>query len=186
MDAKYIRKKIEEAKELVKDVEEPFRMEAFKIIFTKLINDEKFIDTSTNSTVDPISVSNQHSNPISKLASYCNVKEDEMRNIIDFENGQFILLKKIEGSTIAEKQINASLCILTAWAKGMDVPWISSEKLGDSLRELSIDTAHLGENLTPTQYFSLKGKRRAAKYHITTQGWQKGTELLKYFLKTGS
>ncbi len=183
MDVEKIKQLIRTAHEAVKDESEPYKLEAFKIILTKLLNDnfetmqshKKTLHTqSTNQSED-----GSDSNPIQKLAKICSVSDEQMRNVLDYENGKFIILKKVEGATTAEKQINASLCILTAWAKGMNQSWIGTVTLGDSLRELSIDTAHLGENITKTEYFSLKGKRKGAKYHITTQGWQEGLDLLK-------
>lgn len=185
MDSNTIRAKIYEIQKIVDGIDEPFRTESFKILFSKAMSDESSVSSkSVKQTLlkQTQAISKQTTNtinPLAKLSVHCKVSEEQLRNVLDYENGQFIILKKVQGNSTAEKQVTASLCILTAWAKGMDTPWLSTIKLGDSLRELSINTKHLGENITKTDYFVLKGSTIGAKYHITTQGWQKGLEILK-------
>lgn len=178
-----IRSKIDEIKKITDDLAEPYKTESFKILFGIALQKEDPVksmlhDISKKTTPDTLE-NDSINNPMQKLALQCKIPVEKLKDVLDYENKQFILLKKIVGKNTSDKQLAASLCILTAWAKGMNTPWISTLKLGDAIREAGIDTKHLGENLTKTDFFVIKGVNRGAKYHITTQGWQKGLELLK-------
>lgn len=185
LNSKQIKEKIDEIKKVVDGYEEPYKTESFKILFSRSLESTdppkslvKHIHKKDEVKENDQETDRNTSNPILKLSELCKVTEEQLRDVLEYDNGHFILLKKTNGTITKEKQINASLCLVTAWAKGLDVPWVKTTDLGKQLKESSIPTKHLGENLTDTDYFVLRGKRRAAKYHITTQGWQKGIELL--------
>lgn len=178
-----VNKKMNKIKKLLEDEEEPYKTEALKVIYAKFLNDELSFDILPKSTVRSTVRSIQPKddlNPITKLSRYCEISENEIRNVLEFENEQFVITKKILGNTTAEKQVNASLLILTAWEIGTNTHWIKVTQLADSLRDLHIDIKHLGENLSARRdYFSIKGTRKGASYHVTTRGIEKGAELLK-------
>ena len=183
-DSKTIKSKIDEIKKITNDLDEPYKTESFKILFSIALKKEESFKSIPNDGSEDITLDVQNGDkriddPMKKLALQCKITMEQLKDVLDYENKQFTILKKIVGNKTSDKQLTASLCILTAWAKGMDTPWISTLKLGDAVREAGIDTKHLGENLTRTDFFVLKGVKSGAKYHITTQGWQKGLEILK-------
>ncbi len=174
-----VNKKMDIVKKLIKNEKEPYKTEALKVIYAKFLNDELSVDIPSEPTRKPLPHHGEI-NPIGKLAKYCEISENKMRNVLDYENGKFTILKKSIGDSIAEKQVNASLCILTAWEIGMNIHWRKVTELTSSLRDIHIDIKHLGENLTTRKdYFSTKGKLLGTRYHITTKGIEKGVELLK-------
>lgn len=188
MKKEEIQAKIREIKKIVDEFEEPYKTESFKILLKNELTipseflksgknlDEKLNNKKEQSDTTRIDTSEEI---LTKIAQACEVSIEKIKDVIDFENNHFILLKKVQGKTLADKQVNASLCLLTAWAKGKDTPWINVTDLTKELKEIPLSIKHLGENLTRTEFFVPKGTKRGAKYHITTKGWQEGIILIK-------
>jgi len=180
VDAKEIQSKITEIREIVKDFEEPYKTESFKILFTKELSNSKIVKNLPDDPPNHIEPSELDDvTPLERLAKSCDMQIEQIMDVFDYENKQFVLLKKISGNSTAEKQVNASLCILTAWAKGMNTPWLKVTDLGKAIKEIPLPTKHLGENITKTEYFVPKGNAKGAKYHITTSGWKAGITLIR-------
>lgn len=180
MNDEEIQKRINKIKNIVKDFEEPYKTESFKILFEKEISKNENLNHQTHELQENVRQSKSTQNkPLEFLAKACETNIEQIRDVFEFENEEFAILKKIPGDNTAEKQINASLCILTAWAKGMNVPWLKVIDLGKAIKEIPLSTKHLGENITKTEYFVRKGNSKGAKYHITTAGLNEGIRLIK-------
>ena len=171
--------------ESVKGLDEPLKTEAFKIILNKLLeNDFKIIKTKSEKIHSDEESEVDHTDPLDKLAKVCECSKDDLINIVDFDKENFVLLKKVDGTNLTEKVQNTSLCILTAWIKGKETTWINTQTLSSALDNSGILNERISEKLRrKNKYFTIKGKKKGAKYRLTASGCQKGIEILKSLLQ---
>ena len=186
MDENTIKEKIKIAHKSVSDEKEPYKLEAFKIILEKLLGDKS--KTEDKDLGDQKNVSENEdktgtiSEPLSQLAEKCGIGSQELKNVVDYENNEFILLKKIEGKSDVQKKVVACQIIITAWIKGKNIEWVKGSTLRELVEKNSLgDTSSLAKNLNDSGFFRIKGKNRGVKYSLSTQGWQEGIKLITKF-----
>lgn len=186
-----LKAKISIAKKTVEyETDERFRIEAFKIILNNLIQKsltskefQTAIPTSTKST-EGAKAKSQISNPIEQLATKCNISQEHLRNVFEFTKDKFVLLKEPNAETELEKQIKASVCILTAYKIGLDKEWNTATILTDAISERGISLNHFSKNIATRKDLIKKiGEKKGTKYGVTTKGFQEGTELIKSLSK---
>jgi hypothetical protein len=185
---------VKKAKDLVEKMklEEPYKSLTYTKLLEKFLDENKIEDTNVSSVLSSTStggsgaeasaynISKSHINAMTELAKKCNITTDQLKNILDVEDGKFVLLKKIDEKLDSRKQIVASHCIVTAYMKGMNKEWTSSSHLREVVDKNGLgDGGNLSKNLISSGKFRIKGKRKATEYSLTTEGWQEGLQILK-------
>jgi len=118
-----------------------------------------------------------------KLSKAVGIDKGKIKYIIDFEESDFFILVNIKGDSAAEKQINATLCILTIYNYCYETKEIESEILKNKLENLGITSlGNLNINLKKFRNFIIpRGKPRSHNfsYKITIPGINRGLEIIK-------
>lgn len=125
---------------------------------------------------------------IEKLARFLKSSSSDVYNIISFEEGdKFTLLFNIGGKNETEKQLNATLCLLTVLYYCYDKNEIATNNLKQKLEFLGIKSLNnLSDYLKKHKKFViLKGKARSSKfnYKITQPGLTAGLKILSEQIK---
>ena len=103
MELEKLKKIVDDIYDVVKHLDEPYNIEAFKIILEAFIGKNKqssnlkdlnFSEESSH-ILDEQNSDQKTEDPIYVLATKCGVDKDKVKNVLDFENNEFILLKKI-------------------------------------------------------------------------------------------
>jgi hypothetical protein len=119
----------------------------------------------------------------SDLEKRLNLPVEKINNLIHFENNDVVLLFNIPGKSNNEKQINATLLILTLTKLKFNKDEIASKELTKKLKTLGIGSLSiLSNNLKQQrQYFVTSGAKGSINfsYKITIPGLNKGIELFK-------
>lgn len=120
---------------------------------------------------------------IEELSKDAGITEEELRCVFDFEKEDLNLITTVEGKNEAEKQLKATICILTAYHYCYGRDEISSQDLRKKLQWLGIKSLQtLSSSLTNYKQLILpKGKPKSPKfaYKITYPGIKKGLEIIK-------
>jgi hypothetical protein len=151
---------------IVKDVEEPYRLKAFEVVLSKLWSSleekEKHkgeIPQKREETSLEIKIEN--------FAKKCNVSTEQLKNVYDFEEEKptFILARTLQGSH-SERQVLVSRCLLAAYDEVYGKKWVSLRKVLD---EHSIGSLqHLARNLERRlDIFRIRGKGKSTEYKLT-------------------
>ena len=183
MDVEEIKTKIKSALDAVAELEGSFKLEAFKIILQNSLTGVK----KQTQTSDPITegseakdiVNGDITNPLLALAEKSGINLQEVKNVLDFENNKFILLKKMNQSSDAKNQVLACHLILTAQMEGLNIEWTKTSVLHDVVSKNNLgDQGHLALNLSRAGIFRTKGQAKGTEYSLTTSGWQEGLTLI--------
>lgn len=172
--------------ESVKDLDEPLKIEGFKLILNKLLenNFKSIKDKSIEQKISDEETEQNHTDPLDNLSKVCECSKSDLMNVIDFEKDNFVLLKKVKGTNLTEKVQNTSLCILTAWMKGKEKEWVDTIILNSALYNSGVSNNDVGKKLRKkSEYITIKGKKKGTKYRLTATGWQKGVEILKSLIQ---
>jgi len=197
MDEKTLKEKIKIAKEAVKDEEEPYKTEGFKLILSSLIDEEtttkkkndksKSNSKSKHSKRKKMSSATQvileQKNELSELAKKCSISTESLSEIITIKNNiiQIIKRPKIQER---QKHVLFSLCILTAYKILYDIEWISSVILRKALDESGVgDLGHASEALFETPLIANRGTKKATEYKISGKGVDTAIEIIKKLAK---
>ena len=120
---------------------------------------------------------------LEKFSIEAKISKEQLRHVFDFEEEGLRLIKTIEGKVESEKQIKATLCILTAYHYCYDSDEIRSQDLRKKLEWLGIGSlVNLSTNLANYKQFIIpKGKPSSSKYSykITYPGIKRGSEIIK-------
>jgi len=188
MDVEEIKKMIKLASDAVSELEGSFKLEAFKIILQNSLTGVK----KQTQTSDPITegseaediVNGDVTNPLLALAKKSGINLQEVKNVLDFENNEFILLKKMNEGIDAKNQVLASQLILTARIKGLNEEWTKTSVLHEVVSKNNLgDKGHLALNLSRAGIFRTKGQGKGTEYSLTTNGWQEGLKLITKLAK---
>lgn len=183
MDVEEIKKMIKLASDAVAELEGSFKLEAFKIILqnslTGIKKQTQISDSIPEGSHAEDIDNGDMTNPLLTLAKKSGIDLQEVKNVLDFENNEFILLKKMNQGTDAKNQVLASQLILTAQMKGLNNEWTKTSVLHEVVLKNNLgDEGHLAKNLSKAEIFRTKGKVRSTKYSLTTNGWQEGLKLI--------
>lgn len=178
-----IRSKLELAVDIVSDVEEPLRAEAFKVVLSYLMGQnnsyyvskkvdkgEGLAQMSDNSTIYDALAKSAESTPetMSLLFNY-----DESDKKISF-NITF------DPSKIAPSQQDLVLLYLTVKHFGFNVNEEKDSEIRSLLERHKVPVKNLPRNLGNSDRIVVQGtKKKERIYAITPKGWKKGIEILK-------
>ena len=120
---------------------------------------------------------------IENLSTDAGITKEQLRCIFDFEKEDLNLITSIEGKSEAEKQFEATICILTAYHYFYGRDETRSQDLRKKLEWLGIKSLGiLSANLAKYKQLILpKGKPKSPefRYKITYPGIRKGLEIIK-------
>lgn len=188
MDTNEIKKQIKLALDLVKDLDEPYKLETYKII---LMKSPDFILSS----VDSVKVKNDekpklvtNSNPnMNTLADLCNVDVRELSDVLKIDNNE-VTLKKILRGTEAEQQTLGSQLILLGYEFGLGILEVDSRTLKEALKKSRVPdkSRNFAHNLKIRQdLFSMSsnGQRKNLYALTANKGRTSAIELLAKYAK---
>ena len=179
-DLNKIKEYMKLAQEAVKDEVEPYRSEAFKILFSKLLNstqtpEETFVHLESDPKYH-LSLDQK----MNEFAKKCNLTVRELRDVFSMNDDLISIIAPIEG-TEAEKQSIASQCILTAYELLFDMEWLESSKLMKCINSSGIGGLdHFARNIRKKKIFRIqgKGKGKALEYKISGLGRLQAFEII--------
>ena len=121
-------------------------------------------------------------NRMRPLAEAARLQEDQVKNVFDFSGEDIRLIAPIEGKDEREKQLKATLCILTAHHYCYDKDEMRSRDLREKLQWLGIKSlSNLSGNLGTFKQFLLpRGKAGSPEfqYKITFPGLKRGLQVI--------
>jgi hypothetical protein len=118
---------------------------------------------------------------LGKLSKASGIEEDKLKNIFYFEKDGLKILSKIKGKKESEKQLKATVSILTVYYYCYGIDKIKATDLTKQLEWLKISLANLSRSLSSNRkYLILKGRsRKDYSYEITFPGRERGLEIIK-------
>lgn len=175
MEISDLKKKIKMAMESVKELDEPYKLETYKIILSKSLDSEIQEEDNTEkkkpqeSKKQPKNKENLDEN-LEKLASLCKISSRELSDVLKIENGEITLKKRFTG-TDAEQQISATQLILLGYEIGLEINEIDSRTLKGVLKKSNIPdrNRNLAQNLkTKKDLFNMSSvSSRVNTYSLT-------------------
>lgn len=187
MEIDEIKKKIKFAIDAVEGIDKDYKIEAFKIILqNSLAGIKKQAQNSGPNTNGSQEEENDvdETNPLVTLAKKVEINLQELKNVLDFEDNEFILLKKIEEQSDSQKQVLGCQIIITAFMKGKNLEWVKGSTLSEFIEKHSLGKpSNLSTNLMNSDLFRKKGKLKGTQYSLTTNGWQDGLKKIAELAK---
>lgn len=120
---------------------------------------------------------------IKKIAAELRLEKKFLESAIDFDGSDAHILIEIPGKKEWEKQLNATLIIMTLRYVGKNDREILAINLKKELMDLGIGTANLATTLKSeaSKYITRKTTRGShdSKYRLTNPGRKRGLEILK-------
>lgn len=178
-----LKNEIENAIKLSETLDDPHKT-IFKSILKSLsfVMDDKQSESILSSKTDD---TNEEQNVLvyRKLLEKTGIVQDQLENVLNFEKNDFKVVANINGENEIEKQIKASLIILTANYYCYEKEEINSRELASKLRWLGIKSlANLNKNLKRKEcqpFIRIVGKGNNTAYQILNPGLKKGIEIMK-------
>ena len=203
MSSENLKEKIQIAKDAVKDQEEPYKTEAFKIILSSLIggstiqpkgNGSSLVTGSgkrkrkpskkKTSNVTPIQLTQK--NDFDELSKNCGISTDELSEVLTIKNNTIQIIKrpKIKES---EKHVLFSICILGCYKILYEIEWLPSTILKKCLDASAVgDINHYAEAVAKESNILPRGDGKGREYKITGKGLDKAYDLIKKLSKDES
>ena len=193
MNAEKIKQIIKIAREAVNDEQEPYKTEAFKISFSKLLEQELSRSTINNTNQMEILSIDQNlltettdfDTRITLFAQKCRLTLQELKDVFYIDEKLIYLISPLNGSE-AEKQTLASQCILTAYTLLFGKEWLESSLLKNCVDLSGIgEMDHFARNIRKKQIFRVrgKGKGKLLEYKISGLGRSQTYELIYDLVK---
>jgi hypothetical protein len=181
-----IKEIFELSKNVVHEEKEPFRTEAFKIIFSELIKN------SVAGQEDPSSIKkngNKERIPPDKkkieLAKLCSLSAEEVDDVFSIRENSIKIIAPINGNESFKRKI-ASQCYLVAAEIILEKDWVESKELAEVLRDIGVkDLSNLAPQLKKNkEIFRIDSKRGNNKYKLTSGiGRTKACEIIHKLAK---
>ncbi|MDH3764576.1 MAG: hypothetical protein OER82_02045 [Nitrosopumilus sp.] len=165
MEINHIKHKIKIALDSVKELDEPYKLETYKIILTSSLSDSLSSSEENNGQKDnkftpKTDKLSKSDHDITKLSNLCKITTRELFDVLKFDNNE-VILKKVLTGTEAEQQISGSQLILLGYEIGLGTSEISSKTLKGVLKKSNI--ADKGRN------FAQNLKRRKDLFSMSSK-----------------
>jgi hypothetical protein len=159
-----IKAAIQRAIDITKDIEEPYRLKAFEIVFSKLLAPIAEHKTETPGTTRSKSGTANLGARIEELAAKCTLSVEQLKNIFDFQEDGPLFTVPLHGSH-AEKQVLVSRYLLTAYHEAYGKEWV---RLNQILAEHGVGSLdNLAFNLKKhSDMFRQRGRKKASEYKL--------------------
>lgn len=182
MQVEEIKEKIQLAKQLVKDLEDPYKTEAFGVILSKLLESELLPTTKKLTKTEKPKEKKMETieERIRAFAEKANISTERLEDVFDFEEDKPTFLANIEG-TDAGKQVRISQCVISVYDEMYLKPWTPSSILYQILKDKGVGSLqHLSENLSRRRgTFRKKGKGKATRWKLTNDGKRETLDLIR-------
>ena len=177
MEKKYLEEQINLAKELVADVDEPYKTIAFGVVLTNLLGlniqgNKGVIKKLTVDKKDDIDFETEITTNVEKLATDCKLSAKEIGDVITIRNGAVEIVAPING-TEPERQVIATQCVLIVHEIVFQEDWVKTNVIKEALRKSGIQdkSGHLSKYLkNKPVIFRMRGSGLGAEYKLTTPG----------------
>ena len=189
MKTSHIKEKIKLALEAVKELDEPYKLETYKIILSKSLgfsisSSEEITEKNNGKPSEEPKDSDQD---IKKLTDLCKISTRELFDVLKIDNDE-VILKKILTGTEAEQQILGSQLIPLGYEFALGIPEVDSSTLKGVLKKSNITdrSRNFAQNLKNRKdLFSLSTKSsRRNLYSLTANiGRTSAIELLTKLAK---
>jgi len=187
MKKERIQEKIKEAIEIVKYVEEPFKVSAFEIVFNRLLEESEDSTQNIIQKGEPVKqIEKSISHGFSELAKKCNITIEQLNDFIILKDDDTAELLVKLGNDLKEKerQVQSSQCIILALEYGTGQEWIDPVKLSKSIEHSGISSSHISRTLEKNnRIFKGTGKGRGKKYKLSGPGRIETFELIQKLVK---
>jgi len=180
MNAKELQKIIQMAKDAVKDEEEPYKTEGYKIILAKLMDSATAIGFEPIPDIQSLEQS-EKTYSFETLATKCNLSVKEIKDIFEIKNAGIEIIAPIKGSD-AQKHIKITLCILAASEIILGKEWTLTSVIVEALRSAGVkDLANFSSTLKKhPEKIRMKGVKKFKEYKLTsTEGKSAAFELIR-------
>ena len=192
MEINQIKNKIKIALDSVKELDEPYKLETYKIILTLSLSDSLPLSEENNQQKDnkltpKIEKSPKSDHNITKLSNLCKITTRELSDVLKFDNNE-VILKKVLTGTEAEQQVSGSQLILLGYEIGLGTSEISSKTLKGVLKKSNITDkgSNFAQNLKRRKdLFSMSSKSSGINLYSLTanKGRTSAIELLTKLAK---
>lgn len=178
-----IKSKLNLAMELVSDIEEPLKLEAFKFVLQNFNLSQSTKETGKTQSEDNPPETNSFFDNLTKQTKVpLEVLEDFYA--FDIDSNTFALKFVPQSSSSAkEQQVQASIVYLLGKTYGLGEKIATSKELVQMLTNLGVESiknfsTYIGSETT---FFSVTGVKNSSnkKYSLTTKGLMKGIDILK-------
>ncbi len=177
--------------------DEKLKLVAFEVILTKLLADESshakpsempvYKAFKEEMKVGSTEIKQKTFSPES-LAKELGLELDRLKNVIEFTEDDFHIISNIPGEKDWEKQLNASLVVLTINYYCRGEREVLAGDLRNILQDLGIRSLlNMATNITYQNNFIVKiGKPGShyTRYRITNPGLQNGIDIIKNMLSS--
>jgi len=188
MDIEQLKKIIKLARGAVDNEPEPFKTEAFKISFSKLLEQELSEHNNKNTNQVEVTSINQNfiaeetdfDTRLSLFAQMCRLTLQELKDVFYIDEKLIYLICPLSGSE-AEKQTLVSQCILTAYDLLFRKEWLEASQLMKCVDMSGIGQMdHFARNIRKKQIIRIrgKGKGKTLEYKITGIGRTQAFEII--------
>ena len=189
MEVKEIKGKIKVAIDAVDDVPEAFKIKAFEVVLSKLLNERKFeaneSEGEKGGSNELTAVSQSMDDKIKKMAEAAGVTVNQLNDIFQFGETTLKFIGRIEGKD-AGKQVQISRLIIFAYKEVYGQEWVEGSIIREVLKDCGVGSLnHFSENLMHFENeFRTIGLKSAMKYKLTEPGKQTAITLLKQLVAT--
>jgi len=176
MDSEDFKEKIEIAKEAVKNQEEPFKTEAFKMILEKLLSPGSSAGktrtvkklSGKSSSKSKLELEKKHE--IKEITSKCKISESDFNETITIKNNIVEIVKRIEVKENVKHVAYGSI-ILTVYSVLYELEWVPSGLLKKCLDMSGVgDLGHLSRSIKKTSLIMDRGEVTGTEYKVTGKG----------------
>lgn len=190
-----IKKHIESAKKIVSGQPEPFKTESFKIILNKLL-DSNFSPKKSPSpkkrtpqtpqdkeAAEELAIIENTEEIMSGLANELGIELSQLQDTISINGNKAEIISSINDTSLKQKMIKGSLCVLLLFEKFYHMEWVKSIFIAEMLHNMGIQDP--GSNLSTylkneSELFRFRGSNVNREYKLTTtKGRKKALEVLK-------
>lgn len=164
-----------EISKICEKLPERYRDASFELLSKKII-----VKSSKNDISDSQEYDSNDEDPLSKLATLCDVSSHDLQNVISTDGENLILLCSLTGSD-SNRQTIGSMIILLCYNVLFSEIWVSSIKILEILKKLGIEDkgGNFATNLKKKTNLILK-KPGSNEYMLTTSD---GLKVAKNLLK---
>jgi len=154
---------IQRAIDIVKDIEEPYRLKAFEVVLSKLwppsFEEKQKLKEKSLLRTGEMDIKAK----IEEFAAECDLSVEQLTSIYDFQKDKPLLIIPLQGNH-ADRQVFASRFLLAAYSEVYGVEWVN---LRQPLSEHQIRSlANLAKNLKKEGIFGIRGTKKATEYKL--------------------
>ena len=182
----YYKENIKKAESYVEGLQDQFKIEAFKIILSHLLNSNEVTSVAskqnriTKNQDPPKEINVDLPQKIDEFARDCDISPEQLSDIFAIEEDRIGIIYQFKGSE-KDNVAMCCQCLVLANEKLRNTEWVSGSQLRESLQDNGIQDKgrHMAEYIADSGLFRYVGKRKSRKYKLTQAGKQKTFEFIK-------